>query len=262
MNIDLTGKRAIVCGATGGMGKAIAMQFAESGASVVLIGRNETTLQQVRDQLPCQSHQMPNYMVADFSEPEILERKAKHLVSTFPPFHILVNIDGTPPPGFLLETKTSDILMTFKRFQICFHILTQAVVPGMKQEKYGRIINITTATAKQPEKIPILSMIGCSVACWAKVLANELTPFGITVNNVLPGSIQTQALVDHYQQLAIDSGVSYEEMIEKWIETIPAKRFGVPEEIAYAVTFLASPLAAYISGTELLVDGGRTKCLT
>lgn len=261
MNIDLTGKQAIVCGATQGMGRAIAMQFAKSGASVILVARNKIALQQVRDRLSCQLDQKHDYMVADFSEPKILERKLNDKISTMPPIHILVNIDGTPPSGSLLETKASDILAAFKRFQICFHILAQAVVPGMKREKYGRIINITTATTKQPEKIPILSMLGCSVACWAKVLANELTPFGITVNNLLPGSIQTDTLVKHYQKIANDDGVSYEEMIENRINAIPAKRFGEPEEIAYAVAFLASSLAGYISGTELRVDGGRIKCL-
>ncbi len=262
MKIDLTGKRAIVCGSSQGMGQAVAMQFAESGAEVILVARNETALQKVKEELPCPAHQNHDYLVADFSEPEVLKEKLKQLITEKSPIHILVNNDGTPEAGPLLETSTETILKEFSCSLICFHILVQAVAPGMKKENYGRIVTISSSSLLMPGSIPVLSMNASAIYSWSKSIANELTPFGITVNNLLPGSTKTQALINQYQQLGEKQGVPYEDLMDDWKSNIPAKRFAEPAEIAYAITFLVSDQAAYISGTSLLVDGGRVKALS
>jgi 3-oxoacyl-[acyl-carrier protein] reductase len=262
MNIDLAGKTAIVCGSSQGMGKAVAFQFAESGANVILLARNEEVLRQVRSDLPRNEIQHHDYLVVDFSNPEILKNKIKKLILEKAPINILVNNDGTPPAGPILETNVETIMKEFTSSLICFHILVQAVAPGMKKENYGRIINITTSTVLIPGSIPILSMNASAIASWSKSMANELTPFGITVNNLMPGTTQTNAVINQYKQLGEKEGVPYEALMDAWKATIPANRFAEPEEIAYAITFLASPQAGYISGTSLLVDGGRIKALS
>ena len=262
MNIDLSGKRAIVCGSSQGMGQAVAMQFAESGAEVILLARNEEALKKVRDELPCPAGQSHDYLVADFSEPDVLKQRIQKLTADKSPIHILVNNDGTPEAGPLLDTSADTILKEFTCSLICFHILVQAVAPGMKKENFGRIITISTSSLLMPGTIPVLSLNASAIASWSKSMANELTSFGITVNNLLPGTTQTQALINQYQQLGEKQGVPYQQLMDDWKSQIPAKRFAQPAEIAYAITFLASDLAAYISGTSLLVDGGRVKALS
>jgi 3-oxoacyl-[acyl-carrier protein] reductase len=262
MNIDLTNKRALVCGSSQGIGKATAMQFAASGASVVLIARNEDSLRNVLRELPATKKQNHNFIVADFSDPDGLKTKLHNYVSENPPVHILVNNTGGPKAGEAISADTSEYLQAFSNHLICNQILVQSVAEGMKKEKYGRIINIISTSVKQPLKgLGVSNTIRGAVASWAKTLSVELGPFGITVNNVLPGATKTERLSAIFENKSKASGKDIEQIKAEMMKEIPAGRFAEPEEIAYAVTFLASEFASYINGINVPVDGGRTLCL-
>lgn len=262
MNIDLTGKRALVCGSSQGIGRAAAIQLAASGASVVLIARNEESLRKVLRDMPATKKQNHNFIVADFSYPEELQKKLHNFTSENPPVHILINNTGGPKAGEAISADTSEFIQAFSNHLICSQILVQAVVEGMKKEKYGRIINIISTSVKQPIKgLGVSNTIRGAVASWSKTIAGELAQFGITVNNVLPGATKTERLFSLFENKSKSTGKSIEEVEKDWIKEIPAMRFAEPEELAYAITFLASPNAAYINGVSLPVDGGRTGCL-
>lgn len=262
MNIDLTNKRAIVCGSTQGIGRAVAFQLASSGASVILISRNEESLRKVLRELPLSKTQNHNFIVADFSEPEELRKKMNNFISENPPVNILVNNTGGPKAGNAISADTSEFIQAFSNHLICNQILVQAVVEGMKKEKYGRIINIISTSVKQPLKgLGVSNTIRGAVASWAKTLAGELGSFGITVNNILPGATNTQRLSTIFENRAKATGKNIDEIKKESLNEIPAGRFAEPEELAYAITFLASEFASYINGVNIPVDGGRTGCL-
>ena len=194
MYLDLVDKRAIVCGSTQGIGKASAIELASMGASVTLIARNEEKLRTVLDELDSSRGQKHNYIAADFSNPQELKNKVEEYMSSHV-VEILVNNTGGPPAGLAINAKPEDFVKAFSEHLLCNHILTQAVVPGMKTKKYGRIINIISTSVKIPIKgLGVSNSVRGAVANWSKTLANELGQFGITVNNVLPGSTMTGRL--------------------------------------------------------------------
>lgn len=262
MNIDLSNKKAIVCGSTQGIGRATAIQLASSGASLILVSRNEESLRNVLRELPATKKQSHNIIVADFSDPESLKKKIHNFSSENPPVHILVNNTGGPKAGEAVSADTSEFIQAFSNHLICNQILVQSVVEGMKKEKYGRIINIISTSVKQPIKgLGVSNTVRGAVAGWSKTLSAELGRFGITVNNVLPGATNTERLKAIFKNKAEASGRNLEEIISEGISEIPAGRFAEPSEIAFAVTFLASEYAGYINGINLPVDGGRTLCI-
>lgn len=262
MNIDLNNKRAIVCGSSQGIGKATAIQLAAAGASVVLIARNEESLRNVLRELPATKKQNHNILVADFSDPEELKTRLHNYLSENPPVHILVNNTGGPKGGEAILADTSEFIQAFSNHLICNQILVQSVAEGMKKEKFGRIINIISTSVKQPLKgLGVSNTIRGAVAGWAKTLAGELGQYGITVNNVLPGATKTERLAAIFENKSKASGKDIEYIKAEALKEIPAGRFAEPEEIAYAVTFLASDFASYINGINVPVDGGRTLSL-
>ena len=259
MNIDLTGRRAIVCGSTQGMGRAAAAELVSLGAIVTLVARDEESLTAVRDSLQGEEHQA---VCADFGNQVLLKERINSHVHRHGPFHILVNNTGGPPPGEISEAKSNDFNDAFSKHLICNQILTKAVLPGMKSEEYGRIINIISTSVKQP--IPNLGVSNTTrgaVASWAKTLSREVAPFGITVNNILPGTTNTARLHELFSEMASKRGVDLKTIEEEWKNEIPVGRIAEPEEIACAIAFLASPSASFISGINLPVDGGRLMCL-
>ena len=262
MKIDLSGKNVFVCGSTSGIGKASAIQLAESGATVTLISRNKGSLIGTCDSLNSGQNQKHDYICVDFSNPESLKKKVDDYLTREKTIHILVNNTSGPPPGQAIDAKISEFTQTFSNHLLCNQILTQAVVPGMKSKGYGRIINIISTSVKQPiSGLGVSNTIRGAVASWSKTLSSELGPFGITVNNILPGTTNTGRLQSLLEMMAQTKGITKVELTEIWKNEIPADRIAEPEEIAYAVTFLASPLASYINGINLPVDGGRLKCL-
>jgi 3-oxoacyl-[acyl-carrier protein] reductase len=262
MNINLTGKFALVCGSTKGIGKAIAVQLAASGASVILLARNESILKGALNDLDTSQGQTHAYLVADFSKPLQLQEVLEPFILKQKSIHILVNNTGGPPPGNIAMADLDEFTDAFKAHLLCNHILAKSVIQGMKAESYGRIINIISTSVKMPLKgLGVSNTIRGAVANWSKTLATELAPFGITVNNILPGATKTERLSGIISNKAEKAKKSEEEAEAEMLHEIPAGRFGTPEELAYAATFLASPLAGYITGTNVVVDGGRTGCL-
>jgi 3-oxoacyl-[acyl-carrier protein] reductase len=261
MNLDLSGKTAVVCGSTQGIGKASAIELALLGANVTLVARNEEALKATIKQLPSTSGQTHRYLIADFQFPDqvkkvIHEFVAKHDV------HVLVNNTGGPPAGLAIDAEPEAFLSAFNSHLICNQIMTQAVVPSMKKAGYGRIINIISTSVKIPLRgLGVSNTIRGAVANWSKTLSVELGSFGITVNNVLPGTTMTGRLESIMKNKAEKTGKTYEEVKNEMIAEVPAGRISEPHEVASAVAFLASPAAGYINGINVPVDGGRTGSL-
>jgi len=259
---SLKGKHALVCGSSRGIGRAIGIEFAKLGASVTLLARNGEALKEVCNNLPSEGDQQHGYLTADFSEPEQLKQLIDAFLKDHPPFSILVNNTGGPPAGGVAEARPQEFKAAFSQHLISSHILLQALLPGMKASGYGRIINIISTSVKQPiAGLGVSNSIRGAMANWSKTLAGELGPLGITVNNVLPGPTETERLEKIFQVKASKTGKQYEEIKESCIQSIPLRRFAAPNEVAYGVAFLASPAAAFITGINLPVDGGRTSSL-
>lgn len=262
MNIDLINKRAIVCGSTQGIGKAVAEELAGLGASITLVARSEEKLKEVQSALPTVQGQEHHYVVADFSQPEYLKSAIRSYLDNVNEVHILLNNTGGPPAGKLYEAEPSAFIKAVEMHVVCNQILVQAVLPKMQAAKYGRIINIISTSVKEP--IPGLGVSNTTrgaVASWAKTLSGELGPMGITVNNVLPGSTKTDRIWTLISSRAKEQGKTEEEIEENMKSQIPLRRFAEPSETAAAVAFLASPAAAYITGVSLPVDGGKIDSL-
>ena len=261
MNLNLKDKHALVCGSTAGIGKASAIELASLGASVTLLARNEEKLKATLAELPTPEHQEHDYKIVDFSNPNQL--KEVIIDATLrKTYHILINNTGGPKGGPIFSAEVEEFTNAFSQHLICNHILVQNVVPGMKEDGYGRIINVISTSVKQPiDGLGVSNTIRGAVANWSKTLANELGPFGITVNNVLPGFTATDRLDDIIKNAARKLSKSDEEAAAFMKSIVPARRFAQPEEVAYAVGFLASPSASYINGINVPVDGGRTKSL-
>jgi 3-oxoacyl-[acyl-carrier protein] reductase len=198
----------------------------------------------------------------DFSQSEAVRDKVSGFIQANGPIHIVVNNTGGPPAGPVFDAKPEEFTTAINNHVICNHLVAQTVVPGMKEARYGRIINIISSSVKCP--IPGLGVSNTTrgaVASWAKTLASELARFGITVNNILPGYITTARLKSLNERRARDAGVGVEELERRLLGEIPAGRFGTPEEVGAVVGFLASPAAGYVTGINLPVDGGRLPTL-
>ena len=258
MNLEIQHKNALVCGSTQGIGKASAMLLAAEGVNVTLVARNKEKLQSVVKALP-NNNQNHSYIVADFSNPTELKSKIE---ATKLNFHILVNNTGGPAGGPIFNAQLEEFENAFTQHLKCNHVLVQALVPYMKTQCFGRIINVISTSVKQPlDGLGVSNTIRGAVASWSKTLANELGQYGITVNNVLPGATGTERLNEIIKNKATKTGMTIDEVAEAMKGASPAKRFAQPEEIASAVVFLASEKASFINGINVPVDGGRTKSL-
>lgn len=261
MNLDLSGKRAVVCGSTQGIGKASAIELALLGARVTLVARDEEKLKSIVQELQVYSGQPQDYLVADFNFLEELQQKIGAYAARNT-IHILVNNTGGPAAGPALDASPEDFIKAFSSHLLCNQVLTQALVPGMKAAGYGRIINIISTSVKIPIKgLGVSNTIRGAVANWSKTLSVELAPYGITVNNVLPGATMTGRMESLLSSKSQRSGKSVEELTQEMIAEIPAGRIADAHEVAAAVAFLASPAAGYINGINVPVDGGRTGSL-
>jgi 3-oxoacyl-[acyl-carrier protein] reductase len=261
MDLKLDGKNAVVCGSTQGIGKAAAIELALLGADITLIARDEKKLKAVVKDLPVPLGQKHDYLVADFNFPEQLQSGLeKHFSKET--FHILVNNTGGPPPGNAFDAKGDEFVKAFTNHLLCNQVLVQALVPNMKKSGYGRIINIISTSVKVPLRgMGVSNTIRGAVANWAKTLSVELAPFGITVNNVLPGTAMTSRLEALMKNRAKKAGRTVDDIKKEMIAEIPVGRIAEPFEVAAAIAFLASPAAGYINGINIPVDGGRTGSL-
>jgi 3-oxoacyl-[acyl-carrier protein] reductase len=261
MNLSLQGKKAIVCGSTQGIGKASAVELALLGAEITLVARSQAKLEDVARELPSNHGQKHNFIVADFSDATGLKSAIQEFAGSNI-VQILVNNTGGPPAGQAIDARIEDFTAAFSAHLLCNQILVQALVPGMKQSEYGRIINIISTSVKIPIRgLGVSNTIRGAVANWSKTLSVELAPFGITVNNVLPGASMTARLESIIKTKAEKSNMTREQVIKEMESEIPASRISAPSEIAAAVAFLATPAAGYINGINVPVDGGRTGSL-
>lgn len=258
MNLSLEGKNAIICGSSQGIGYAIAEELALMGANCILFARNEETLKTTVAQLDTTLRQTHSYRVADFSHPEQVRAVVDELVAA-QNIHILINNTGGPAAGYITDAQPQQFLQAFNQHLICNHILTQAVIAGMKEEGFGRIVNIISTSVKIPLKnLGVSNTIRGAVASWAKTMANELGQYNITVNNVLPGFTKTQRLESIVNNTSHKKSKTVEEVEKEMQQEVPMKRFGEAEEIAAVAAFLTSPAASYVNGVSIPVDGGRT----
>jgi 3-oxoacyl-[acyl-carrier protein] reductase len=258
MNLSLEGRNAVICGSSRGIGYAIAEELALMGANCILLARNEENLKLAVSQLDISIRQSHTYYVIDFNDQNAVKQLIGEITSQ-QPVHILINNTGGPAAGPIVEATEEQFLGAFNQHLIINHILTKAVLEGMTQEGYGRIINIISTSVKIPLKnLGVSNTIRGAVASWAKTMSNELGQFGITVNNILPGFTNTERLTSLIETTASRGNVSVEVVEKNMMEEVPAKRFGEPGEIAAVAAFLASPAASYINGVSIPVDGGRT----
>lgn len=262
MDINLAGRRALVCGSTQGIGRAAALELASLGASVTLLARDESRLRQVRDSLPADAGQAHDFIPADFSQPDRLAQVLARHADPGRPWLILVHNTGGPPAGLASEASPDDYRRAFDMHLVAGQVLLTSLLPAMKHARWGRVVNVISTSVKAPiPGLGVSNTIRAAVANWAKTLAAELAPFNITVNNVLPGFTDTARLAQLFQDRAARTGLSLEQVRRQAIASIPAGRLAEPAEVAAAIAFLCSPAASYITGINLPVDGGRTPSL-
>ncbi len=258
MTYSLEGKKALVCGSTQGIGRACAIEMARHGAEVTLMARNEAGLEKVQSELPASHGQSHGSLAADFTDWTVVRDRAREHVEANGPVQILLNNTGGPPAGPIFEAGADDLLAAFKLHLVCNQVLVHAVAPGMREAGYGRIINIISTSVIQPiQGLGVSNVIRGAVANWARTLAGELGPHGITVNNVLPGYTRTARLDSLIQGRANRTGSTVDEIERRMTGQVPLRRFATPQEIGAVAAFLASPAASYLNGINLPVDGGR-----
>ncbi|MGB5188451.1 SDR family oxidoreductase, partial [Robiginitalea sp.] len=255
MHISLEGKHALVGGSSKGIGRAVAHQLAASGAQLTLAARSETVLKELCDELRERTGKPHRYLVVDYTDLQGYKSIIQKYIKEHP-IDILVNNTQGPPAGTSLEKTTEDYQKAFDLlFQTAVYT-TEQVLPHMRQCGWGRIINVASVSVREPLNYLVLSnSIRAALVSWAKTLAGDAGPFGITVNSVLTGYFNTERLSALNLKKAESMGISPDEVTGKLLEQVPARRLGRPEEYGYLVAFLASEQAAYLNGAVIPLDG-------
>ena len=258
---SLAGRRALVCGASRGIGRAIAILFAKAGANVTAIARDGDALAATVSELTGDGGEHTSIAV-DLTDFDSLTHEVERAIGHGGDFDILVNNSGGPVAGPANEAEPDVFRQAFQQHLLASQVLVRLVAPGMKRRGLGRIINIISTSVKEPiPGLGVSNTVRGAVANWAKTLAYELGPHGITVNNILPGYTKTDRLTYILEQRAKRDGTSLDAVERQAMARVPLGRFARPDEIASAAVFLASDAAAYINGINLPVDGGRTLSL-
>jgi 3-oxoacyl-[acyl-carrier protein] reductase len=263
MDLDLSGKHALVCGGSQGIGRAAGIELAKLGADVTLLSRSRESLEAALNALPVvHATQEHAYIAADMRDHATLRAKVEATINAPKPVQILVNNTGGPPNGLAQNASVEEYTDAFHQHLIANQVLVQTVLPGMRASGYGRIVNVISTSVKEPiRNLGVSNTIRGAVASWAKTLAAELGPFGITVNNVLPGYTKTQRLDEILDNRIKTTGKTAEEIAKTMLASVPLGRFADAAEIANVIAFLASPAASYVNGINVPVDGGRTLSL-
>ena len=263
MKLDLTDRHALVCGGSQGIGRVAAVELAQLGASVTVLARSHDTLQAVVDGLPkTHSGQTHDLVVADASDTDAYASAIEACVRA-KSVQILVNNSGGPPGGPAHSAKVEEYTNAFRQHLLANQTALQAVLPGMRAAGFGRVVNIISTSVKEPiDNLGVSNTVRAAVAGWAKTCSRELAPFGITVNNVLPGFTQTQRLTGLIAANAKKSGQSEDDVARSLLAAVPVGRFADPDEVAAVIAFLCTPAAAYVNGVSIAVDGGRTHALS
>ena len=254
MKIELAGKKALIGGSSKGIGLGIASQLAESGASVCLMARNESKLEEIVNQLP--NSENHSYLVVDFSNFEEYKIKIEAYLENNQ-VDILVNNTQGPPAG---NSLSKDIDSYQEAFDLLFKSIvytTSLVVPKMQKNKWGRIINVASVSVKEPLNYLVLSnSIRSAVVAWAKSLSVDVGKYGVTVNSILTGYFDTERIKELNKEKSKSLNISEEEVLEKMKSLVPVNRLGKTEEYGYLVSFLSSDKASYINGASIPIDGG------
>ena len=255
----LTGRNALVCGASQGIGLACAIELSRLGAWVTIVARNADALTRALRELDTTGGRVHRTLVADFTDHAGVKAKVEGHVRQFGPMHVLVNNTGGPPHGAIVDAKPEQFLQAISAHVVCNQLLVQAVLPGMKAAGFGRVVNIISTSVVAPIKgLGVSNTTRGAVANWGRTMAGELAPLGITVNNVLPGYTATARLQSLFEVKAQKAGGTIADVERQVIDSVPMGRLASPMEIAAVVGFLASPAASYVTGVNLPVDGGRT----
>ncbi|MFP4529280.1 MAG: SDR family oxidoreductase [Candidatus Kapaibacterium sp.] len=262
MKLELKGRNALVCGASEGIGAAIARQLAKIGANVTILSRNKDKIDKQLANLDTSQGNTHDWVVADLSDPDVAASEVRRRIDDGRNYHVLVNNSGGPPPGAITDAKISDFQSAIRAHLFASQLLTRELVPGMKSDGWGRIINIISVGARRPiDNLGVSNTVRGAMMSWSKTLATELAPYGITVNNILPGHTDTSRLRSLMEKKSKKSSKSIQEIEAEMQALNPMGRFGKPEELGYLGAFLASDYASYITGVSIPVDGGFLKCL-
>lgn len=257
MDLSLAGKHALVCGASGGIGRSTALALAAAGAEVTALARTESKLKALVGELKAAGAPAAHALALDLDDREALSDKVAAHLAAHGPCQILINNSGGPAGGPLLNATPEQFLGAFGRHVLAPHLLVQALLPGMKEAGYGRIVNVVSTSVREP--IPGLGVSNTTrgaVAAWSKTLSRELPP-GVTINCVLPGFTDTERLSSLAAGKAERGGTTPDQVFAAWLSGVPEGRLAKPEETAGVIAFFCSPAGAFVRGVCLAVDGGR-----
>ena len=259
MEIKLNGKKALVGGSSKGIGKVIAQQLAESGASVTVMARSENLLQAVVDTLPVDQGQQHQYLVVDFSDFSAFKNQMD-LFFKENSIDILVNNTQGPSAGGALEKNIDDYQTAFDLLFKCAVYTTGLALSHMQQQQWGRIVNVASVSVREPLNYLALSnSLRAALVTWAKSLSLDIAENNITINNTLTGYFDTERIAQLNAQKAEKMNISPQKVRAAMEAQVPSKRIGRPEEYAHLVCFLVSEQASYITGTNIPIDGGLLK---
>jgi 3-oxoacyl-[acyl-carrier protein] reductase len=262
MNLNLKNKNAIVCASSQGLGKAAALDLAEEGVNLAICSRDQDKINKVKEEI----HQKINSEIkvialqVDLDSPDEIQAFYKQVENDFGSVDILVNNNGGPPPSTFEQLSDDDWQKAFNSTMMSCLRLSKLVIPNMKKNAWGRIINISSVSVKTPVNGLFLSnSLRMGVLGWAKALSDELAPHGVTVNTVCPGYTRTERVEAILETQSNSSGLKKEEIEKSIAENIPMKRVGEAEDLAGLITFLASEKADYMTGLAIQVDGGSAR---
>jgi 3-oxoacyl-[acyl-carrier protein] reductase len=259
MDLGLKGKVVIVLASSAGLGKSTALGFVEEGAKVIITGRDAERLAKAKQEIVNKTRSDVDTYQMDVTKAEDIDKLVSYVVEKYGTVHVLVNNAGGPPPGVFWETDDDAWNKAYELTLMSSVRTSRAVLPFMRKQKWGRIINITSSTVKQPiDQLLLSNSLRLSVVGWAKTLSNQIANEGILINNVCPGWTTTERVEQLTEARAKNNQTSADQELEAIASTIPMGRLGTPEEFANLVVFLGSERASYITGVSIQIDGGST----